>query len=128
MHGSSRFRTEKDVGGQGVFVLTLVAQRTRIECPLNSEDAPDANGRGKEGIEVTFERCSDGQEGRLQNELDSEYVDCSMNSCVRSGSSSEADLAWVASVVLAHSASGYKSLEYFSLNCIHSRITDRKCQ
>lgn len=93
VHRRARFRAEEDVRRQGVLVLALVADSSRVKGALHTQDRPDADSGREEAVDVVLDAGLVGFRRRVQDELEREDVDGGMDTRIRTGGASERDLS-----------------------------------
>lgn len=80
------------MGGDGVFVVTLVAQGARVEGALDAEDGPDADGWREERVDVGLDGRVGGKGRGFDDEFEGDDVESSMDPCIRASCPRESDL------------------------------------
>lgn len=92
VEGRTGLGTEEEVSGEGVLVLTLVAEILRVEGTLNADDGPNADGRREEGVKVLLERLLGGLVGRREDHFERQDIVGSMYTGIGASGAREADL------------------------------------
>lgn len=75
-----------------VFVLSLIAESTRIEGALDTNEGPNADRGREEGVDVFDEGHFGGEGGRSEDKLERNNVDGGMYSSVCSSCSGKPNL------------------------------------